>query len=156
MLYVRRKRQHCRYSNGCSCLILLSTKTDNNVTFVFSQSPPVKAALLFPDAAAFGVDLILGSASAAHLVQCCGAGGGCTKVRPTTDITLVISTQKGESSPSVLAFLGGRLCMTALPAASGFGLGYPCSWSCSSVIMYPCSFLYSADPTMKGEEKQVP
>lgn len=39
--------------------------------------------------------------------------------------------------------------MTALPAASGFVLGYPCSWSCSSVIMYPCSFLYSTDPTME-------
>lgn len=59
-------------------------KIDNNVTFVFSQSPPVKAALLFPDAAAFGVDLILGSASAAHLVQCCRGTGECAEVRPTT------------------------------------------------------------------------
>lgn len=51
----------------------------NNETFVFSQTAPVKAAFLLPDAAAFGVDLVLGSTSAAHLVQRCkGTADGST------------------------------------------------------------------------------
>lgn len=53
------------------CLKVTSTTTRHNETFVFPQTAPVKAAFLLPNAAAFGVDLVLGSTTAAHLVQCC-------------------------------------------------------------------------------------
>lgn len=40
--------------------------------------------------------------------------------------------------------------MTALPGAPGFGLGYPFSCSCSSVIRYAFSFQNSVAPKGGG------
>lgn len=62
---------------------------------------------------------------------------------------IFLSPQLKRHLRSGTIFFSGWLNIKAFPAASGFDLGYPCSWSCSSVIRYDCSFLYSVAPGAK-------
>lgn len=93
----------------------------------------MEAAFLFPYTAAVDVDLILCAASTAYLVKCCKDTKKVSNKldyywTTMTSIILLIWREKLQGhSPSTVAFFSGRLYMMALPEASGFGLGYPCS-----------------------------